>query len=125
MSRPPVRHDIVIEQGTYWSMELMCYDDAGALVDTAGWNARMHVRATVESGGVVFPELNATNGRITLGIQGTAPDQYNVLITILHGDTDGAVNWGLGVYDVLLIDAYGRQYRPVEGTAVLSPAVTR
>lgn len=128
MTRKAGRYDIEIPQGAYYSLTLACKDDSGALVDTAGWTARMQVRASVDDA-VPLISLTTENGRLATGIQsstvGGVTYQWNLLVTILDTDTSGLANWGDGRYDIELVDTFGHVLRVLEGVAVLSPEVTR
>lgn len=89
----------------------------------AGWSARARVKATYD--GPTLLDMTTTNGRIVLGVQGSAPDQYNCLITVPASVTDALSDWGEGLWDLEIQDPFGTVERWVEGYAYLSRSVTR
>jgi hypothetical protein len=99
-------------------------DNAGGIVDTAGYSADMMIKDVVD--GTLILELTDGNGRIVLGIQGSAPDDYNVEIVLSAADLTG-LDWPAGptraVYDLLLTNgAYRKDF--LEGWIDWKPVVT-
>ena len=87
-------------------------------VDLTGCMARMQIRAEV---GAILPllELSTTNGRIALGgVDGTAT-------LTLDAVTTAALTWDSGVWDLEITHPGGEVSRMAEGTASVSPEVTR
>lgn len=115
-------YDLVIEQGTDVSLGFALKLDDGTLLDTAGYTARAKVRATYA--GPVLLDLSTANGRLTVGIQGTVPNQWNLQLTVDHGTTAALTDWGLGVWDCEIVDPMGNVKRVLEGAAALSREVT-
>lgn len=123
----PIRFDLTGEdaiiQGATWRRHFSFIFDDGTLWDTAGFTARMKVRATMD--GPVLLDMNIGTGRLETGIRGTAPNQYNLAMILTPDYTSPLVDWGLGVYDVELTDLSARVYRVLEGFCALSREVTR
>lgn len=87
-------------------------------VDLTGCTARMQIRPEVESPTVLL-ELSTTNGRIALGgVAGTAT-------LTLDPATTAALDWDSGVWDLEITHPGGDVSRMAEGTASVSPEVTR
>ncbi len=87
-------------------------------VDLTGCTARMQIRSEVESPTVLL-ELSTANGRIALGgAAGTATLN-------LDAATTAALNWDSGVWDLEITHPGGEVSRMAEGTASVSPEVTR
>ena len=84
----------------------------------------MQIRASKESPTVLL-ELTTGNGRIQVGIQGSAPNQYNVLLAVLGSISSPLTDWGLGYYDLELVDTFGVPQRIIEGNVTLNREVTR
>lgn len=87
-------------------------------VDLTGCTARMQIRAEV---GSILPllELSTTNGRIALG--GTA----GTATLSIDAATTAALTWDSGVWDLEITHPGGEVSRMAEGTASVSPEVTR
>lgn len=87
-------------------------------VDLTGCTARMQIRAEI---GSILPllELNTTNGRIALG--GTA----GTCALTIDAVTTEAIDWESGVWDLEITHPGGEVSRMAEGTASVSPEVTR
>lgn len=87
-------------------------------VDLTGCTARMQIRSEVESPTVLL-ELSTTNGRIVLGgPAGTAT-------MTIDAATTAATEWDSGVWDLEITHPGGEVSRMAEGTASVSPEVTR
>jgi hypothetical protein len=113
-----------ITQGSDWYRTLGLKLDDGSYLNTAGYTARMQIRASKESPTVLL-ELTTGNGRIQVGIQGSAPNQYNVLLAVLGSISSPLTDWGLGYYDLELVDTFGVPQRIIEGNVTLNREVTR
>lgn len=122
MPRKPARLDLTIWQGEDFALNLGAryFDETTAtmqLLNTAGYTARMKVRATYD--GPVLLDLSTTNGRITVGIQGSAPKQWNVGLAVANGITGALTDWGSGVYDLFLTDTFGKAQPVLYGACQL------
>lgn len=71
--------------------------------------------------------LNATfsDGTVTWTVKKADTAASNVRITLAPTDTTPLTDWGLGIWDLELVDAYGHVKRIFEGSCVLSREVTR
>jgi hypothetical protein len=111
-----------IDQGAYWSQEILWEDSNGDPVNLTGYTARMQIRKRVTDASAVI-ELTTTNGRITLG--GAAG---TILLTIAAADTAALPatptdkRW---FYDLELVPAGGQVVRLLQGRVLVSPEVTR
>lgn len=128
----PLRWDLTgddaIIQGADWARyrALEYRDPADGLIklwDTTGFTARMTIRATYD--GPVLLTATTANGRLSVGIQGTAPYQYNLGITLPNSVTTALADWGFGVWDLELVDSFGKVTRVYHGNAVLEREVSR
>ncbi len=122
----PIRWDLTgedaIVQGADWRREmLISYDDINNW-NTSGYTARMMIRADYDS--PVLLDCSTANGRIEVGIQGTAPYQRNIAITLTAATTGALSDWGLGVWDIELTDSTGHVVRVYYGRAALNRQVT-
>lgn len=127
MPRKIPRMDLTIWQGDDFALNLgLKYFDATTssmqLLNTTGYTARMKVRATYD--GPVLLDLSTTNGRITVGIQGTAPKQWNVGLAIPNSVTAALVDWGIGLYDLELVDTFGKVQKVLYGSCQLQREVS-
>lgn len=87
-------------------------------VDLTGCTAVMQIREEVDSAAVLV-ELNTTDGGITLGgVNGTI-DLY------ISDEDTAAFTWESGVYDLEITFTNGDVLRKIQGSASVSPEVTR
>lgn len=123
-------YPLLIPQGVYVSRFLTLVDDTGAIRDTTNYTAV----------GVVVPDYGQPaqltlqtnpapgggtgNGRITMGIVGTAPNQYDVAVTITEADSAAMTMTGIGIFQLDIFDASGRRFLRLEGPAALDRKVT-
>ena len=119
-----------IEQGTDIALGFALQTATGTVLDCTGYTAIMEVRATyagpvlLEASTATRPDGTTGNGRITVGLFGTAPNQYSLQVAIAHGVTLALTDWGLGVWDLLVADTAGNRKRLAAGPAVLSQKVS-
>jgi hypothetical protein len=111
-------YDMVIDQGATLSRTLTWRDSKRDPYNITGYTARMHVRTTVTSTGIILV-LTTQNGRIALG--GAAG---TVTLTVAAADT-AVLAAGRYVYDLELVSSAGVVSRLVEGAFVVRPEVTR
>lgn len=121
---PAVTFIPTLEEAVSYTKRFTWRDNAGVIVDTAGYSADMMIKDVVD--GTLILELTDGNGRIVLGIQGTPPDDYNVEIVLTAADLTG-LDWPEGptraVYDLLLTSgAYVKKF--VTGWVDWRPVVT-
>ncbi len=112
------KHDILIEQGATFRLNLVWKDSAGVPVNLTGYSARMQVRRSLNSSEPLL-NLTTSNGAITLG--GAAGTIAVVAAATLTDD----INARSAVYDLELQSADGTVTRLIEGRATISPEVTR
>lgn len=110
--------DIYIEQGATFTLGLVWKDANSDPIDLTGYVARMQLRSNISSEEVEM-EITSTDGEITLGgAAGTisiwAPPAKTSLITSKKG-----------VYDLELEAPNGDVFRVIQGSAQISPEVTR
>lgn len=122
----PIRWDLTgedaIVQGADWRREMLLTYSDGTNWNTSGYTARMMIRAGYDS--PVLLDCTTANGRIEVGIQGIAPYQRNIAITLTAAATAALTDWGLGVFDLNLTDTTGHVIRVYEGSVALNRQVT-
>lgn len=111
-------HDITIEQGATFQLNLVWRDASNTPIDLTGYTARMQVKRRYAD---TTPLLNFTteNGAITLG--GTNGTVQVVGLATVTDDVPAKVC----VYDLELVSPTGFVKRLVQGTAVVTPEVTK
>lgn len=114
-----VRHNITIEQGATFTLNATWKAADGTPVDLTGYAARMQARQTYASATTVL-NLTSAGGNIALG--GTAG---TVVVTISATATAALTAPWAGVYDLELVSAGGVVTRLLEGSARVTPEVTR
>lgn len=115
----PIRADLALVKGDPYSKALGLRTAAG-LVDTVGWWGLLQVR---NAAGVLVAESSTANGRITVGIQGTAPNQWNVLIEIPAMVTAALTDWGVGDWQLQLGPASSSAITYFGGKSWLTPDI--
>lgn len=110
--------NLVIEQGADFSHIVGLTDADGVALDLTGYDARMQIRQLVGSEDPLV-ELTVGNGGIVLNeLVG------QLTLTISSTDTT-AMTWRSGVYDLEIVDPDDIVTRIMQGSATLSPEVTR
>lgn len=112
------KHDIVIEQGATFQLNLLWKDSGGNPINLTGYTARMQVRRRVNSDTTLL-DLTTENGGITLG---GAAGTINVIAAATATDD---IAEKTGVYDLELVSGAGIVTRLIEGCVTISPEVTR
>jgi hypothetical protein len=113
------RYDLLIDQGATLNIVATWNNSAGTPINLTGYTARMSVRATFSSATTVL-DLNTANSGIALG--GAA----GTITITASATTTGALTAPFsGVYDLELVSSGGVVTRLLEGTATISPEVTR
>lgn len=110
-------HDITIEQGATFRLNLLWKDSNGTPVNLTGYTARMQVRRR-HSDPVKLLDFTTENGAIVLG--GSAG---TIAVTGLASLTDD-VTGRQAVYDLELVNGTVVT-RLVEGTVTITPEVTK
>lgn len=130
---PPINHghvgdkhrvDITIDQGKDLYVPLAFRVQDGTLVDFTSWTAVFRIYrapAVAESLHSLTPVLTGdhADGTVMLGEFGDPSFEYNCLLTILAARSSDLDPWGVGTYNLDLIDDFGRVRFRVTGTAVL------
>lgn len=117
-----LRYNITIEEGSQFELNLTWKDEDGNLVDLTGYEARMHIRETVDAS-TTLDEYTSTGGEITMG-------GANGTIDVLVG-ADVTVNYDwdedAGVYDLEVYDPNDASdvTRLIEGKVKFTDEVTR
>lgn len=111
-------YDIVVDQGSDYSLPFKFKDAEGTVKDLTGCTARMQLRRTPQADAVA-DELTTENDRIE--VDATAG---TVTVIFPHAVTS-ALDAGRYAYDLELIDADGDVTRVLEGAVILRQEVTR
>ena len=114
------RHNIAIEQGTTWRLEVGWEDESGSPIDLTGWTARMQVRedhASVAS----LVSLSSLPGE---GVVIDGPAGV-VAIEITASATASLPAPLEAVYDLEVEGPGGEVERLLHGCADIEPEVTR
>jgi hypothetical protein len=112
------RYDLEIKQGATLSLTATWKDSSGTAVNLTGYTARLQVRATYDSSSTILSLTSAAG--ITLG--GAAG---TIAITASATTTAALTAPWSGVYDLELVSGGGEVTRLLEGTATVSPEVSR
>jgi hypothetical protein len=113
------RYDIQINQGATFSLAATWKDSAGTPVNLTGYTARMQVRTAYDATATIL-NLTSAAGDITLG--GSAG---TITITVSATATAALTAPWAGAYDLELVSGGGVVTRLLEGSASVSPEVTR
>lgn len=111
-------HNIVIEQGATFRLNLLWKDSAGSPVNLTGYTARMQVRRRYNDPDILL-NFTTENGAIVLG--GAAG---TIQVTGLATVTDD-IPAKPSVYDLELVSGSGFVTRLIEGSVTITPEVTR
>lgn len=115
---PAAIHNILIEQGSTFKLNLTWKDSDDVPVDLTGYSARMQVRPTVESSDVLL-NLNTANGSIVLG-----GDAGTIAVTAAATQTE-KITGRRAVYDLEVEASNGVVTRLLQGAVAISLEVTR
>lgn len=113
------RYNLNIDQGATLSVVATWKDSNGTPVNLTGYTARLQVRNDFAAGSAVL-SLTTENGGIALG--GTAG---TVTLSAAATATAALSAPYVGVYDLELVSGGGVVTRLLEGTANVTPEVTR
>jgi hypothetical protein len=113
-------YDIVIEQGTTWSLSLTWKDGDGDPIVLTGYSARMQIRGSYEDPQPMVELLSTgENPRIVLNAE-----TGGIALTIEETVSQSLVP-GHAIYDLELISPSGVVTRLLEGSVMIRPEVTR
>lgn len=119
------RDDLDFPAGTTWKGTYAWVDEAGTLVDTAGYTALMQIRAAIDDAAPAL-ELSTANGYITVGRVNTGTaNQYNVKWSVPASITAAVADFGKGVWSLEITDGIGEVRRLVGGFIWYSAEATR
>ena len=113
-----------ITQNSHWRREFGFYylvDGVETIWDLDGGTisgAYMNIKATYD--GPVILALYSAYGNLILA---DGSDGYSVAMELSQTDTNSLDDWGLGVYDLYILDS-GRQIRLLQGNVALNRNVT-
>lgn len=110
-------HNITIEQGATFTLNLIWKDSNNTPVNLTGYTARMQVRHRYSSTDTLL-SLTTENGGITLG--GSA----GTIAVVASATATAAISDRAGFYDLELVNA-GVVTRLVQGVVSITPEVTR
>lgn len=112
-------HDIIIEQGSVFTLNLVYKDSLGAPVNLTGYSARMQVRHKFSSTTPVLSLVSPTD--ITLG------GALGTIVAKATASMTQGLGIKVGVYDLELVppSGAGDAFRLVEGSVTITPEVTR
>jgi hypothetical protein len=111
-------YNITIEQGATFRLNVRWLDPDDNPIDITGYTARMQVRRRYNDPDAVL-SLTSDDGDIAIGNEAGTVD-----VTASADDT-AAIGIKCGVYDLELESPAGTVTRLLEGSAVISPEVTR
>lgn len=112
------QHDILIEQGATFKLDLVWKDSLGAPINITGFTARMQVRQKYTDS-VALLTFTTENGAIVLGgAAGTINVTGSATLT-------NALTAKTGVYDLEMVSGTGVVTRLIEGGVTITPQVTR
>jgi hypothetical protein len=110
--------NIDVKQGATFQLTITWKDSAGTAINLTGYTARAQARLTYDTSTTIF-SLTSSAGITLGGAAGT------IAIVIAAGTTAAlAAPWS-GVWDLELVSGAGIVTRLLEGTANVSPEVTR
>jgi hypothetical protein len=113
--------DIEIKQGADFQLGVTWQDDSETPIDLTGYTARCQVRASMEAETTLLSitEEESDDGQVAIGDDGEFTIWFKNAATELLDPTTSAV------WDVELVSPGNIVTRLLEGTAVITPEVTR
>lgn len=112
------KYDITIGQGATFRLPLVLKNDDDTVVDLTGYSARMQIRS-IHSAFTTLVSLASHGGGITITAETGA-----IEVLIAAEETAGMPPIK-GVYDFELIQPNDEVWRLLEGSATITPEVTR
>jgi hypothetical protein len=109
-------HNLTIDQGATWRVNLLYKDSAGSPINLTGYSAQLQLRTSYDAASA---SLNLTTGS---GITITA--NTGAIAIVATATQTGALVAGDYVYD-LEITLSGEVTRLIQGRAIVRPQVTR
>jgi hypothetical protein len=111
-------YNLEIKQGATLSLTATWKDSSGTAVNLTGYTARMQIRSTYDASATIL-SLTSSAGITLGGAAGT------IAITASATTTAALTAPWSGVYDLELVSGGGEVTRLLEGTATVSPEVSR
>jgi hypothetical protein len=110
--------NIDVKQGATFQLTITWKDSAGTAIDLTNYTARAQARLTYDTSTTIF-SLTSSSGITLGGAAGT------IALVIAAGTTATLTAPWSGVWDLELVSGAGIVTRLLEGTANVSPEVTR
>jgi hypothetical protein len=110
--------NIDVKQGATFQLTITWKDSAGTAIDLTNYTARAQARLTYDTSTTIF-SLTSSSGITLGGAAGT------IALVIAAGTTAALTAPWSGVWDLELVSGAGIVTRLLEGTANVSPEVTR
>ncbi|MFF8831368.1 hypothetical protein [Streptomyces sp. NPDC015131] len=115
-------YGLTIQQGETFELTITYKDSNGALVNLAGYSARMQIRESVDSPTTI---LDANSALSQPGITWGPFNASGVIKITLAPSITSAMSFNHAVYDMLITSGSGVVTRIIEGDVGFSKAVTR
>jgi len=118
------QYNIVVEQGSTFTLSITYKDSGGDPIDLSNFSARMDIRQDYASETALVALTSAaggsgdTSGIFLGGVLGT------IVVVIANATTTGLTAPSTNVYDLELRDSAGAVTRILEGKATVSPNAT-
>jgi len=110
--------NIDVKQGATFQLTITWKDSAGTAIDLTNYTARAQARLTYDTSTTIF-SLTSSSGITLGGAAGT------IALVLAAGSTAALTAPWSGVWDLELVSGAGIVTRLLEGTANVSPEVTR
>jgi hypothetical protein len=108
-------YDIIIEQGSTWSLTIYLKDKNKLPIDLTGYSAKCQIRKPPPAEDLVLAEPTA----VILD-----PPKNGTLVLKLEADVTSELTFLQGNYDVVLRSGTGEIARLMQGKAKVSPSTT-
>lgn len=118
---PAARYDLLLEQGSVFTLDLIYKDGSGAPIDLTGYQARMQIRQKYSSPDPAALTFSTEDGSIVLG------GEAGTIHVEASAEATAGVTIKTGVFDLELIPPSGVDdtFRLIEGAVTISKEVTR
>jgi|TARA_B100000085_G_scaffold266931_1_gene276058 hypothetical protein len=103
-------HNLYIDQGADFSVEIGIFDDFNTPWDLSGYSAEAHMKKSHYSS--TYHEFSAT------------PGANGIIALSMTSTVTGAIAEGRYLYDIVITSAAGQKTRVIEGIATINPGVT-
>lgn len=106
--------NLVIDQGTTYSLTITVADATGAVIDLTGYTLRAQLRRSY--GATSYTSFTTSSG--------ADPTDGELTISLTHSQTS-ALKSGRYVYDIEIVDTNSVVTRVLEGIVTITPEVTK